>query len=80
MKCQCSQQSDLSLLAPVLKKYASQKGSLITILQQAQEIYGYLPMDVIYCIAEQTGKIVLSSPRFGAVALKEALVKKGLIA
>lgn len=55
MKCQCSQQSDLSLLAPVLEKYASQKGSLITILQQAQEIYGYLPMDVIYCIAEQTG-------------------------
>ena len=36
-----------------------------------------------YCeeyIAEQTRKVVLSSPRFGAVALKEALVKKGLIA
>ncbi len=36
-----------------------------------------------YCeayIAEKTGKVVLSSPRFGAAALKEALVKKGLIA
>lgn len=35
-----------------------------------------------YCekyIADKFGKIVLSSPRFGAAALKEALVKKGLI-
>lgn len=56
MQCQCSkQQSDLSLLEPVLAKYAAVKGSLITILQQAQEIYGYLPMDVIYHIAEKTG-------------------------
>lgn len=56
MECQCQQQkSDLSLLAPVLKQYAGTKGSLITILQQAQEIYGYLPMDVIYHIAEKTG-------------------------
>ena len=56
MKCPCQQQqSDLSLLQPVLQKYASVKGSLITILQQAQEIYGYLPTDVLYHIAEQTG-------------------------
>ena len=36
-----------------------------------------------YCetyIAEKTGKVVLSSPRFGAAALKEALVRKGVIA
>lgn len=35
-----------------------------------------------YCeeyIRQQCGKAVLSSPRFGAVALKEALVKKGLL-
>ena len=35
-----------------------------------------------YCeeyIHQQCGKPVLSSPRFGAVALKEALVKKGLL-
>jgi len=56
MQCQCQQQqSDLSLLAPVLKEYAAVPGSLITILQHAQEIYGYLPTDVIYHIAEQTG-------------------------
>lgn len=36
-----------------------------------------------YCetyIAEKTGKVVLSSPRFGAAVLKEALVRKGVIA
>jgi len=43
------------LLDNVLNKYANVKGSLITILQQAQEIYGYLPTDVIYYIAEKTG-------------------------
>ena len=54
--CNCSKKkSDLSLLDGVLEKYATVKGSLITILQQAQEIYGYLPTDVIYHIAEKTG-------------------------
>ena len=52
--CNC-QKSDLSLLDDVLNKYASVKGSLITILQKAQDIYGYLPTDVIYHIAEKTG-------------------------
>ena len=51
--CNC-QKSDLSLLDDVLNKYASVKGSLITILQKAQDIYGYLPTDVIYHIAEKT--------------------------
>ena len=35
-----------------------------------------------YCeeyIHEKYGKVVLSSPRFGAAALKDALVKKGLM-
>lgn len=35
-----------------------------------------------YCegyIHEKYGKVVLSSPRFGAAALKGALVKKGLL-
>ena len=47
--------SDLKLLEPVLAEFASVPGSLITILQKAQEIYGYLPKDVIYSIAEKTG-------------------------
>ncbi len=53
--CSCSsKKSDLSLLSHVLEEYAEQKGALITILQKAQEIYGYLPTDVIYHIAEKT--------------------------
>lgn len=56
MECLCSQaKSDLSLLEPVLAQYADTKGSLITILQHAQEIYGYLPQDVIRRISECTG-------------------------
>ena len=47
--------SNLKLLEPVFDELASVQGSLITILQKAQEIYGYLPKDVIYHIAEKTG-------------------------
>ena len=39
--CKC-QNSDLSLIDPVLEKYGNTR-NLITILQKAQEIYGYLP-------------------------------------
>lgn len=52
--CKC-QNSDLSLIDPVLEKYGNNSGNLITILQKAQEIYGYLPTDVIDKVAEQTG-------------------------
>lgn len=56
MECSCKAvHSDLSLLEDVLKTYADTKGSLITILQKAQEIYGYLPMDVLEHISERTG-------------------------
>lgn len=56
MQCECAKQnSDLSLLEDVLNAYAAVPGSLITILQQAQAIYGYLPMDVMYHIAQRTG-------------------------
>ncbi len=50
-----SGQSDLKLLKDVLDNYSGVPGSLITILQKAQEIYGYLPEDVIYRIGEETG-------------------------
>lgn len=46
---------DLTLIDGILNEYASVKGSLITILQKAQEIYGYLPMSVIYHVADKTG-------------------------
>ena len=47
--------ADMSLLIPVLDIYGKKPGSLITILQKAQEIYGYLPMDVLDHIAAKTG-------------------------
>ncbi len=53
--CCNHEKSDLSLIEDVLKEYAGVKGSLITILQKTQDIYGYLPIDVIYHIAERTG-------------------------
>ena len=55
--CRCNDApSDLSLLKDTLDKYAAVPGSLITILQTAQEIYGYLPTDVLYEIADKTGQ------------------------
>lgn len=55
MDCCKNVSSDLSLLADTLDHYKSIPGSLIAILQKAQDIYGYLPVDVIYHIAEETG-------------------------
>jgi len=46
---------DLSLLGGVLDEYAAVKGSLITILQHTQDIYGYLPKEAIELISEKTG-------------------------
>ena len=52
----CNHESvDLSLIKDVLDKYAGVKGSLISILQKTQEIYGYIPIDAVYHIAERTG-------------------------
>ncbi len=48
-------QQDFTLLAPTLEKYASVPGSLITILQQAQDIYGYLSQEAIEYISAKTG-------------------------
>jgi len=42
-------------LAPVLDKYAGTKGSLITILQKAQDTYGFLSMDTLNYISAKTG-------------------------
>ncbi len=47
--------SDLSLIEHVLDTYAEVPGSLIAILQEVQETYGYLPMDVLELVAKRTG-------------------------
>lgn len=56
-KCCCGNDKtdQFKELAPTMKKYANTPGSLITILQKAQEIYGYLSIDVINYISDCTG-------------------------
>lgn len=41
-------------LTPVLEQYGEVPGSLITILQKAQELYGFLSVDLMRCIARET--------------------------
>ena len=62
MSCQCTKEwkvsdpnIDLQLLEDTLQKYEGIKGSLITILQKAQDLYGYLPVDLLAYIAHRTG-------------------------
>ena len=51
----CGVKQDYSELVPVLEKYGQVSGSMITILQKAQEIFGYLSTDCISYISQQTG-------------------------
>ena len=46
---------DISLLHDTIEKYKDVQGSLITILQKAQDIFGYLPIEGINYISEATG-------------------------
>jgi len=46
---------DLTKLEPILEKYGNIEGSLITILQKAQGLFGYLPVDLLSYIALKTG-------------------------
>ena len=45
---------DLNLIAPVIDKYGKKKGSLINILQEIQEVYGYLPLSAMKYVADHT--------------------------
>lgn len=49
-------QRNYEILESVFSKYGNASENLITILQKVQEIYGYLPKDVIYKVAERLGK------------------------
>ena len=46
---------DLALMDEIFEKYSEQKGALIPILQQAQDLYGYVPREVLQLIADQLG-------------------------
>lgn len=54
--CQCSDKGqDFSALDLVLSEYKDMQGSLIIILQKAQEIYGHLSRETIRHISQATG-------------------------
>ncbi len=46
---------DISELQPFIEKYKDTKGNIITILQKAQSIYGYLPKPILKFISQTTG-------------------------
>ena len=46
---------DVALIDPILQEFKDQKGAVIPILQRAQDIYGYLPEDVMHRISKKSG-------------------------
>lgn len=56
--CTCCQQNNQKFaeIANVIDLYKGKEGSLIQILHLAQEIYGYLPLELQEFIAESLGK------------------------
>ena len=59
------QELDLSPLYDVLEEYREQHGAVIPVLQKAQEIYGWLPREVLQVIAK--GMNVPLSQIYGVV-------------
>ncbi len=53
--CKLNKDIDLEKIDPILNKYKNISGSLITVLQEAQEIYSYLPIEVLDYIAKNMG-------------------------
>jgi NADH-quinone oxidoreductase subunit E len=41
---------------PIVEKYKSRRGSLISILEEIQSQFGYLPNDALQVVADQTGR------------------------
>lgn len=45
---------DLGLMDKTVEKYKSKKGSLINILQEMQDVYGFLPLSAMNYVSEKT--------------------------
>ena len=54
-QCCCANGKEVSMpqLDEILEKYAGKKGALIPVLQQAQNVYGYLSKEVLEYIAKK---------------------------
>jgi NADH-quinone oxidoreductase subunit E len=55
MCCNGNDKDNIATLNRVIDAYGGSGGGLITMLQKAQDLYGYLPPEVIRHIAERTG-------------------------
>lgn len=55
--CNCSadEQAKYDQIAAVIDKYKGKEGSLIMVLHSAQQIYGYLPLELQKFIADRMG-------------------------
>ncbi len=49
-----SRDESLSLLDPILERYEGQQDALITMLQEIQEVYAYLPEEVLARLSQET--------------------------
>ncbi len=49
--CGCEDENSLKL-KQIIEKYKDTRGALIPVLHEAQEVYGYLPVDVLKTISE----------------------------
>ncbi|MDD2568853.1 MAG: NADH-quinone oxidoreductase subunit NuoE [Clostridia bacterium] len=59
--CCCEEENQAELIAKineVIEHYKNKEGSLIQVLHQAQNIYGYLPLEVQKLVADGLGKPV----------------------
>ncbi|WP_027364164.1 NADH-quinone oxidoreductase subunit NuoE [Desulfotruncus alcoholivorax] len=54
-KCEQNLEANYQKLQKVFDKYRNVKGALIPLLQEAQEIFGYLPGDVMKKISREIG-------------------------
>jgi NADH-quinone oxidoreductase subunit E len=55
MKTTVMEQVDLTLLDPLILKYRGKKGSMIPLLQGAQDLFGFIPRQAFEKIATGTG-------------------------
>ena len=50
--CECDHGTEFEQIAQVIEQYKEKDGALIMVLHAAQEIYGYLPMEVQRFVAD----------------------------
>ncbi|MBQ1343529.1 MAG: NAD(P)H-dependent oxidoreductase subunit E [Firmicutes bacterium] len=53
--CSADEQAKYDQIAAVIDQYKGKEGSLIMVLHSAQQIYGYLPLDLQKFIADRMG-------------------------